>query len=230
MEHTFQPIGHMPPVEWRVEFGLTNYPAALLFMEERVKNIYEGIANEMVWLVEHPPLYTTGTSAEAKDLLIADRFPIYETGRGGKFTYHGPGQRVLYVMLNLKHRKQDIRAFISALEEWGIRTLAHFNIKGERREKRIGIWVSRPEKSNRSNGLPAEDKIIAIGVRLRKWVSFHGIAVNVDPHLEHYSSIVPCGIAEYGVTSFIDLGLPVTMEDVDIALAAAFRDIFGPLK
>jgi len=230
LEHTFWPVKYAPPVEWRVEPGLTDYPAALAFMEARAKNIHEGMAGEMVWLVEHPPLYTAGTSATAKDLLVSDRFPVYEAGRGGEFTYHGPGQRVAYVMLDLKRRKQDIRAFVAALEEWGIRTLAHFNIRGERREDRVGIWINRPEKSRGSNGLPTEDKIAAIGIRLRKWVSFHGIAINVDPHLEHYSGIVPCGIADHGVTSLVDLGLPVTMEDVDIALGTAFHDIFGPLK
>lgn len=230
LKHTFMPTRHSPPVEWRVEPGLTDYPAAIAFMEERTKQIHEGQANETVWLVEHPPLYTAGTSAKAEDLLEANRFPVYKTGRGGEFTYHGPGQRIAYVMLDLKRRRQDIRAFVAALEEWGIRTLAHFNIKGERREDRVGIWITRPEKPTGPNGTPAEDKIAAIGIRLHKWVSFHGIAINVDPHLEHYGGIIPCGIADHGVTSLADLGQSVIMEDIDIALGAAFHDIFGPVR
>ncbi|RCL02825.1 MAG: lipoyl(octanoyl) transferase [Candidatus Tokpelaia sp. JSC188] len=230
MKHTFRPVGRAPAIEWRVESGLIDYPEALFFMEERVKDIHKGTASEMVWLVEHPPIYTAGTSAEEKDLLVYGRFPVYKTGRGGKFTYHGPGQRIAYVMLDLKHRKQDVRAFVAALEEWGIHALEHFNIKGERREDRVGIWVTRSEKSNQSNGLPAEDKIAAIGIRLRKWISSHGIAINVNPHLEHYSSIIPCGIAKYGVTSFFDLGVPITMEDIDSALATTFHNIFGQLR
>jgi len=230
LEHTFLPGSPSAPVEWRVEPGLTDYPAALAFMEKRATQIYEGTADEMVWLVEHPALYTAGTSARAEDLLMPGRFPLYKTGRGGEFTYHGPGQRVAYIMLDLKRRRQDIRAFVAALEEWGIRTLARFNIKGKRREDRVGIWVTRPEKALGPDGKAAEDKIAAIGIRLRKWVSFHGIAINVDPQLEHYDGIVPCGIADHGVTSLVDLGLPVTMADVDIALGAAFRDIFGPIR
>jgi len=230
LEHTFLPARHASPVEWRVATGLTGYLAAVAFMEERARQIHIGQADEMIWLVEHPPLYTAGTNANRKDLLITDRFPVYQTGRGGEFTYHGPGQRVIYVMLDLKRRRQDIRAFVAALEEWVIRTLARFNIKGERREDRVGIWVPQPEKPASQDGQPTEDKIAAIGIRLRRWVSFHGIAINVNPHLEHYEGIVPCGITGHNVTSLADLGLPVTMKDVDEELGAAFCDIFGPIR
>lgn len=215
------------PVEWIVEPGLTDYQYALDFMENRVKNIRDHGAHELVWLVEHPPLYTGGTSANAADLLTPDRFPVYQTGRGGEYTYHGPGQRVAYVMLDLKRRREDVRAFVASLEEWIIQTLAEFNIKGERREDRVGVWVTRPEKPGLANGAMAEDKIAAIGIRLRRWVSFHGIAINVEPELDNFSGIVPCGISEHGVTSLVDLGLPVTMEDLDMALAKTFRTIFG---
>ncbi|AQS41563.1 MAG: Octanoyltransferase [Candidatus Tokpelaia hoelldobleri] len=223
----FLPVTPSAPVEWRVEDGLTDYSKALAFMERQVEAIHNGTGNEMVWLVEHPSLYTAGTSADAKDLLSADRFPVYQAGRGGEYTYHGPGQRVAYVMLDLKRRRPDIRAFVAALEEWVIQTLARFNVKGERREDRVGVWVARPEKAPLPTGGMAEDKIAAIGIRLRKWVSFHGIALNVEPDLSHYGGIVPCGIAEHGVTSLVDLGLPVTMHDVDIAMHKAFCDIFG---
>ncbi|PWL18998.1 lipoyl(octanoyl) transferase LipB [Falsochrobactrum shanghaiense] len=216
-----------PPVEWLIADGLTDYDEALRFMEERVQSIREGTASELVWLVEHPPLYTAGTSARAQDLLTPDRFPVFETGRGGEYTYHGPGQRVAYVMLDLKRRREDVRAFVAALEEWIIETLAQFNVKGERREDRVGVWVVRPEKPRLANGEPCEDKIAAIGIRLRRWVSFHGISINVEPQLEHFSGIVPCGIAEHGVTSLVDLGLPVTMDDVDLALGRAFETVFG---
>lgn len=216
-----------PPVEWLIADGLTDYDEALRFMEERVQAIREGTARELVWLVEHPPLYTAGTSARAQDLLTPDRFPVFETGRGGEYTYHGPGQRVAYVMLDLKRRREDVRAFVAALEEWIIATLAQFNVKGERREDRVGVWVVRPEKPRLANGEPCEDKIAAIGIRLRRWVSFHGISINVEPQLEHFSGIVPCGIAEHGVTSLVDLGLPVTMDDVDLALGRAFETVFG---
>lgn len=181
--------------------------------------IAEGQAGEMVWLLEHPSLYTAGTSAQAGDLLAPDRFPVFPTGRGGQFTYHGPGQRVGYVMMDLRRRGNDVRRFVRDLEEWLIRTLAHFNVRGERREGRVGIWVAR--KGGR------EDKIAALGIRVRRGVSYHGVSFNVDPELEHFSGIVPCGIAEHGVTSLADLGLTATMADVDLALRAAFEDVFG---
>ncbi|MAW85683.1 MAG: lipoate-protein ligase B [Phyllobacteriaceae bacterium] len=224
----FLPVPGSAPVEWRIEPGLTAYETALAFMEARAEAIRAGTAGEMVWLVEHPPLYTAGTSARAADLLAPDRFPVFPAGRGGEYTYHGPGQRVAYVMLDLKRRREDVRAFVAALEDWIIATLARFNIRGERREDRVGVWVMRPEKPALPDGSPAEDKIAAIGIRLRKWVSFHGIAINVEPELEHFSGIVPCGISGHGVTSLVDLGLPVTMDDLDIALKAAFEDVFGP--
>jgi lipoyl(octanoyl) transferase len=212
-----------PPVEWIIRDGLTDYAQSLAFMEARAAEIAEGNAPECVLLVEHPPLYTAGTSAKASDLLDA-RFPVHETGRGGQYTYHGPGQRVAYVMLDLKARKQDVRAFVSALERWIIATLGAFNITGFTDPARVGVWVRREDK-----GTGFEDKIAAIGIRLRKWVSFHGIALNVEPDLSHFNAIVPCGITEqrYGVTSLVDLGLPVTMEDADVALKQAFKATFG---
>lgn len=212
-----------PPVEWRVEPGLTDYEPAVAFMEERVKAISEGREAELVWLVEHPPLYTAGTSADPNDLVEPDRFPVYQTGRGGQYTYHGPGQRVAYVMLDLERRGKDIRAFVAALERWLIGALASFNVRGERREDRVGVWVRRPDK-----GDGAEDKIAAIGIRIRRWVTFHGISLNVEPNLDHFAGIVPCGIRGYGVTSLVDLGLPVTMEDADAALKTSFVEVFGP--
>lgn len=212
-----------PPVEWCVEPGLTDYDAAVAFMEARVAAIAEGRAPELVWLVEHPPLYTAGTSADAHDLVEPDRFPVFPTGRGGQYTYHGPGQRVAYVMLDLDRRGKDVRAFVAALERWIIGALAAFNIRGERREDRVGVWVRRPDK-----GDGAEDKIAAIGIRVRRWVTFHGISLNVEPDLDHFSGIVPCGIRGHGVTSLVDLGLPVTMEDADLALKASFAEVFGP--
>lgn len=228
IDATFLPIGNNQPVEWRIEPGLTDYATALAAMEARAAAIRNEAASELVWLVEHPPLYTAGTSAEAKDLLQPDRFPVFEVGRGGEYTYHGPGQRVAYVMLDLKRRREDVRAFVAALEAWVIGSLARFNIKGERREDRVGVWVVRRDRPPLPDGRPAEDKIAAIGIRLRRWVSFHGIAVNIEPDLSHFAGIVPCGIAGYGVTSLVDLGLPVTMTDYDIALKAAFQEIFGP--
>lgn len=227
LEIEFQPAEGSPPVEWLISDGLTDYQQALDFMEERVAQIYRGEAAELVWLVEHSPLYTAGTSAKDSDLLSADQFPVYHTGRGGEYTYHGPGQRVAYVMLDLKRRREDVRAFVAALEEWIIRALDSFNVKGERREDRVGVWVKRPEKPALPDGTAAEDKIAAIGIRLRRWVSFHGIAINVEPELAHFGGIVPCGISGYGVTSLVDLGLPVTMDDLDLALSASFQDIFG---
>jgi lipoyl(octanoyl) transferase len=219
-----------PPVEWRIEPGLTQYGTALAFMEARAGAIREGTAGELVWLVEHPPLYTAGTSARPRDLIEPDRFPVFEAGRGGEYTYHGPGQRVAYVMLDLKRRKEDVRAFVAALEDWIIGALGHFNVNGVRREDRLGVWVARPDPPPLPGGQPTEDKIAAIGIRLRRWVSFHGIAVNVEPDLSHFGGIVPCGISGYGVTSLVDLGLPVTMADFDIALKAAFEDVFGPAE
>jgi lipoyl(octanoyl) transferase len=211
------------PVAWRISDGLVPYEAAVVAMEERVAAIAEGRAPELVWLLEHPPLYTAGTSARPDDLVEA-RFPVHQTGRGGQFTYHGPGQRVAYVMLDLRRRTQDVRAFVAALEAWIIGTLDAFSIRGERREDRVGVWVRRPEKAE-----GAEDKIAAIGIRVRRWVTFHGISLNVEPDLSHFGGIVPCGIAEqrYGVTSLVDLGLPVTMHDADVALRSAFEEVFG---
>ena len=218
-------------VEWAVSPGLTPYPDAVAFMESRAEAIAEGRAPELVWLVEHPPLYTAGTSARPEDLIEA-RFPVFESGRGGQFTYHGPGQRVAYAMLDLKARRPDVRAFVAALESWIIGTLAFFNVRGERREDRVGVWVRRPEKPRGLDGSTAEDKIAAIGIRVRRWVSFHGVSLNVEPDLSHFGGIVPCGIASqhYGVTSLVDLGLPVTMEEADTRLRAAFEDVFGPTR
>jgi lipoyl(octanoyl) transferase len=214
------------PVEWRISDAPVAYPEAVAAMETRVAAIADGDAPELVWLLEHPPLYTSGTSGKAADLL-SPRFPLFASGRGGQLTYHGPGQRVAYAMLDLKRRRPDVRGYIAGLEEWIIRTLSTFNIRGERREDRVGVWVKRPDK-----GPAHEDKIAAIGVRLRRWVSFHGIAINVEPNLEHFSAIVPCGVADprYGVTSLVDLGLPVTMADIDIALRQAFAEVFGPAE
>ena len=225
---SFQPAPGSAPVEWRIEPGLTQYEDALAFMEERAGAVRQGSAPEMVWLVEHPPLYTAGTSARIEDLVDAGRFPVHAAGRGGEYTYHGPGQRVAYVMLDLKRRREDVRAFVAALEEWIIRTLDRFNVKGERREDRVGVWVVRPDRPPMPDGSPAEDKIAAIGIRLRRWVSFHGIAINVEPDLQHFTGIVPCGVSDHGVTSLVDLGLPVTMADLDIALKSAFTEVFGP--
>lgn len=216
--------------EWLIGNGLTPYDDAIAFMEARVAAIREGTASELIWLVEHPPLYTAGTSAKDADLVDTDKFPVFQTGRGGEHTYHGPGQRVVYVMLDLKKRREDVRAFVAALEAWIIATLDEFNVRGERREDRVGVWVQRPEKPSTIAGEVAEDKIAAIGIRLRKWVSFHGISINVEPDLSHYSGIIPCGITQHGVTSLVDLGLPVTMDDLDIALKKSFQEIFGPLK
>lgn len=216
------------PVRWRVSDGLVGYAEAVAEMERQVALIADGQADELVWLVEHPPLYTAGTSADAKDLIEPNRFPVFATGRGGEYTYHGPGQRVAYVMLDLKRRRQDVRAYVAALEEVVIRTLDSMNVKGERREDRVGVWVRRPEKPVLPDGSMSEDKIAALGIRLRRWVSFHGLSINVDPDLAHFSGIVPCGISAYGVTSLVDLGLPVMMADVDMRLREAFEDVFGP--
>jgi lipoyl(octanoyl) transferase len=219
-EHA-RPAG--PPVEWRVEAAPVPYPDALAVMDARAAAVAAGTADELVWLIEHPPLYTAGTSARPEDLLD-QRFPVFTAGRGGQLTYHGPGQRVAYVMLDLGRRGADVRRFVANLEEWLIRTLAAFDVAGERREDRVGVWVSRPDK-----GPGFEDKIAAIGVRLRRWVSFHGISINVEPDLTHFNAIVPCGVADprYGVTSLVDLGHPLAMADVDIALRQAFEELFG---
>ncbi|MET3589950.1 lipoyl(octanoyl) transferase [Bartonella silvatica] len=226
--HQFKTVLGSSPVEWKISNNLIEYPEALRYMQEHVEKILTENAREQVWLLEHPSLYTAGTSANKKDLLDPHLFPVYEAGRGGEFTYHGPGQRIAYIMLDLKRRKQDIRAFIRALEEWIIQMLAKFNIKGERRVGRVGVWIKRSHNASIQNNLSSEDKIAAIGIRVRKWVSFHGISINVNPNLAHYSGIIPCGIANHGVTSFFDLGVPVKMHDIDIALKQTFEQIFGP--
>jgi lipoyl(octanoyl) transferase len=227
LEHIMHPAPDCPPVRWRISDGLIPYEEAVAEMEREIAAIADGKADELVWLLEHPPLYTAGTSADTADLIEPDRFPVFATGRGGEYTYHGPGQRVAYVMLDLKRRRQDVRAYVAALEELVIRTLDSMNVKGERREDRVGVWVCRPEKPLLPDGTMAEDKIAALGIRLRRWVSFHGLSLNVDPDLTHFSGIVPCGISAYGVTSLVDLGLPVMMTDVDIRLRESFEDIFG---
>ena len=214
------------PAEWRISQAPVRYPDAVAAMEARVAEIATHQAGELVWLLEHPPLYTSGTSGKAQDLLDP-RFPMFASGRGGQLTYHGPGQRVAYVMLELKRRRPDVRAYVASLEEWIIRTLAAFDVHGERRQDRIGVWVRRPDK-----GEGCEDKIAAIGVRLRRWVSFHGISINVDPNLTHFQAIVPCGVADprYGVTSLADLGQPTGMAEFDTALRRTFQDVFGPIE
>ncbi|MEM1048741.1 MAG: lipoyl(octanoyl) transferase LipB [Pseudomonadota bacterium] len=215
----FRSAGSGP--EWRISDEPVGYEEAVAFMEARVAAIAAGDAPECVWLLEHPPLYTAGTSADPSDLVDPGRFPVFKAGRGGQYTYHGPGQRVAYVMLDLKRRKPDIRAFVAALEEWLIRVLWAFHIRGERREDRVGVWVRRPER-----GRDAEDKIAAIGIRVRKWVTFHGISLNVDPDLDHFAGIVPCGVRDHGVTSLVDLGIPVSMAEVDSVLRAEFEALF----
>ncbi len=214
-------------VEWITSSGLTDYDEAVAFMEARVAAISAGEAAEAIWLVEHPPLYTAGTSADPIDLTDPDRFPVYESKRGGQYTYHGPGQRVIYVMLDVGARGKDVRQFVRQLEQWVIETLDEFNITGEIRAGRVGVWVVRDDKPLTVIGHRPEDKIAAIGIRLRKWVSFHGISINVEPELTHFSGIVPCGITEHGVTSLVDLGLPVTMADLDVALQRRFDEVFG---
>jgi lipoyl(octanoyl) transferase len=211
--------------EWAVSKVPVAYPEAVAAMEARAAAIADGRAGELVWLLEHPPLYTAGVSARPGDLLEPDRFPVFESGRGGQFTYHGPGQRVAYVMLDLTKRQRDVRAFVAALEAWVIGALGRFNVQGQVRPGRVGVWVER-----RTPGLPPqEDKIAAIGVKLRRWVSFHGISLNVEPDLAHFSGIVPCGVTEHGVTSLVDLGLPVTLDEADAALKASFGEVFGPV-
>lgn len=216
------------PVEWRVSDGLVPYEEALAFMEARASEIAAGVAGEQVWLLEHPPIYTAGASAKPADL-IAARFPVHVAGRGGQYTYHGPGQRVAYVMLDLRSRRPDVRAFVAALEAWIIETLAELGVAGARREERVGVWTARPDKPAGLLGEPAEDKIAAIGVRVRRWATLHGISLNVAPDLSHFSGIVPCGVAQshYGVTSLADLGRPAAMAQVDAALRARFEAIFG---
>ena len=209
-------------VEWRISDGPVSYETAVTEMEARAAAIAAGEAEELIWLLEHPPLYTAGTSAKPQDLTDPDRFPVYETKRGGQYTYHGPGQRVVYVMLDLTDRGRDVRRFVAQVEDWVIATLAEFNVKGERRAGRVGVWVVRPDKPPLPDGGLREDKIAAIGLRLRRWVSFHGLSINVEPDLGHFDGIVPCGIRDHGVTSLVDLGLPVTMADVDAALRRTF--------
>jgi lipoyl(octanoyl) transferase len=208
--------------EWRISDTPVPYPVAVAEMEARVAGILAGTVPELVWLLEHPPLYTAGTSAKPEDLLDPDRFPVYPTRRGGEYTYHGPGQRVAYAVLDLNRRGRDVRVHVHRLEDWLIRTLAEFGVTGERRAGRVGVWVARPDKAPLPDGSPAEDKIAAIGLRIRRWVAFHGVAINLEPDLGHFSGIVPCGITGYGVTSLVDLGLPVTMSDLDLALARTF--------
>ena len=213
-------------VDWITASGLTGYDDAVAFMEARVAAIHDGRAGELVWLVEHPPLYTAGTSARDGDLLDA-RFPVHATGRGGQYTYHGPGQRIVYVMLDLNRRGRDVRAFVGRLEAWVIAALGDFGVTGVIRDGRVGVWVPRPDKPPLPDGSTRDDKIAAIGVKLRRWVSFHGIAINVEPDLSHYGGIVPCGISGHGITSLVDLGLPVGMADLDLALRRNFDPIFG---
>lgn len=212
--------------EWTTLPGLSDYAQTLAAMEARAEAISRGEAGEAIWLLEHPPLYTAGTSAKAEDLTDPARFPVHAVGRGGQYTYHGPGQRVVYVMLDVGARGRDVRCFVRAMENWVIAALAEFNIRGEIRPGRVGVWVTRPDRPAQADGSPAEDKIAAIGVKLRRWISFHGISINVEPDLSHFSGIVPCGIRDHGVTSLVDLGLPVTMADLDAALMATFPRFF----
>jgi lipoyl(octanoyl) transferase len=217
------PAAGADPVEWVIAEGLVGYDEAIAEMEARVAAIAAGNAPERVWLVEHPPLYTAGTSARDEDLVEPNRFPVFRSGRGGQFTYHGPGQRVAYVMLDLNRRVPDLRRYVAALEAWLIGALGEFNVRGERREDRVGVWVRRPDR-----GAAAEDKIAAIGIRVRRWVTYHGISLNVEPDLSHFSGIVPCGVRQHGVTSLVDLGIPVTMPEVDSVLRGTFEQVFGP--
>ncbi len=214
-------------VDWLTSRAPVAYETALAKMEARVEAIAAGTADEAIWLVEHPALYTAGTSARPADLTDPDRFPVHQARRGGQYTYHGPGQRVAYAMLDLNKRGRDVRVFVADLERWVIETLAAFNVVGEVREGRVGVWVVRPDKPALPDGSPRDDKIAAIGIRLRRWVSFHGISINVEPDLSHFDGIVPCGIKDHGVTSLVDLGLPVTMGDLDMALKKAFGEVFG---
>lgn len=221
----FLPRAGAPPVMWRVSDAPVPYDEAVAAMEARAAAIALGEADELIWLLEHPPLYTAGTSAKAADLVEPERFPVHQTGRGGQYTYHGPGQRIAYVMLDLNRRRPDLRAYVASLEAWLIATLDAFNVRAERREDRVGVWVRRPEK-----GPHVEDKIAAIGIRVRRWVSLHGLSLNVEPDLSHFSGIVPCGVREHGVTSLADLGRIVSLPEVDMALRAAFEPIFGETR
>ncbi|KFI26198.1 lipoate--protein ligase [Paenirhodobacter enshiensis] len=214
--------------EWIHSDAPVPYDEALAFMEARVDAIARGEADEAIWLLEHPPLYTAGTSAHREDLLWPDRFPVYQARRGGQYTYHGPGQRVVYAMLDLNRHGKDVRRFVQAMEGWVIAALAEFNVRGEIRDGRVGVWVTRPERPLGADGSVAEDKIAAIGVKMRHWVSYHGLSINVEPDLSHFAGIVPCGIRDHGVTSLVDLGLPVTLEDVDAALMRTYERFFGP--
>jgi lipoyl(octanoyl) transferase len=228
------PRGDTAPVDWRISDDPVPYPQALAFMDARVAAIAAGEAPECVWLLEHPPLYTAGTSARPADLVDPERFPVYATGRGGQYTYHGPGQRIAYVMLDLKRRAPDVRApdlraYVAALEEWLIRTLWRWHVRGERRDDRVGIWVRRPDRPA-PPGEIAEDKIAALGIRVRHGVTLHGVSLNVEPDLTHFAGIVPCGIADHGVTSLADLGLTVAMPEVDVALRQEFAALFGPTR
>tara|TARA_B100000965_G_scaffold268827_1_gene227324 strand:+ start:130 stop:831 length:702 start_codon:yes stop_codon:yes gene_type:complete len=211
-------------LEWRISDAPVPYDEAVAVMEDRAAAIRAGMAPEMVWLLEHPPLYTAGTSADPSELVAPDRFPVHKTGRGGRYTYHGPGQRVGYVMLDLKKRGEDVRAFVCDLENWIIQTLAEFNITGERRDGRVGIWVARGAPGSK---LYREDKIAAIGVRVRKWVTFHGVSLNIEPDLSHFEGIIPCGIDEHGVTSLVDLGVTASTPEVDVVLRQKFAEVFG---
>jgi lipoyl(octanoyl) transferase len=230
LDHLLNPENSLPifgrddgrAVEWAVSSAPVAYPEAVAIMEARAAAIADGQAAELIWLLEHPPLYTAGVSAKGSDLLDAGRFPVFESGRGGQYTYHGPGQRVAYVMLDLTHRRRDVRAFVAALEAWVIQALAAFNLEGQVRDGRVGVWVER-----KGPGWSREDKIAAIGVKLRRWVSFHGVSLNVEPDLGHFAGIVPCGVTEHGVTSLVDQGLIATLDDADAALRAAFEQVFG---
>lgn len=215
-------------VEWIVTDDLVAYEAAVAWMENRAAEIAAGTAGEAIWLLEHPPLYTAGTSAKPSDLTDPQRFPVFQSQRGGQYTYHGPGQRVIYVLLDVAARGRDVRKFVTQLEAWVIATLHEFNVTGDIREGRVGVWVQRPEKPRCADGSLREEKIAAIGIRLRKWISFHGISINVDPDLSHFKGIVPCGISEHGVTSLTDLGRPVSISDVDVALRKTFENALGP--
>ena len=228
LDTRFLPMEPGPAVLWEVSDGLVDYAAAVERMEQLVADIRQGSTPERVWLLEHPALYTAGTSANPSDLLDGDRFPVHKTGRGGEYTYHGPGQRVAYVLLDLSRRKPDVRAFVAGLERWLINSLDQLNIKGRVHEDRVGVWVERPDKPRLTNGSAREDKIAAIGIRLRKWVSFHGVSINIEPDLDHFSGIVPCGIAEHGVTSLVDLGHPISMDEFDSVLRREFEKLFGP--
>lgn len=217
-------------VEWRISEGLTPYEDALAWQEARVAAISAGEADDCIWLLEHPPLLTAGTSSNPADLLDPNRFPVHRAGRGGQYTYHGPGQRIAYLMMDLTKRGRDVRAYVHALEDWVIRALAEFGVKGERRADRVGVWVVRPDRPPLPDGRPAEDKIAAIGVRVRRWVAFHGIAINVEPDLSHYRTIIPCGVRDFGVTSLVDLGVPVGLHDLDIALKGVYNETMQEMR